>query len=293
MKKIIVAIIITTLIVIAGCSYEKSDLYDSMISDVANDGILAIEPECDFWTNEYFVKENMGKKTCDFSAKKYTGEYDKSIVYKTNTFTTDLYVDSNFIEFGLKSDTSELVFVNLMNAEFFSTEPFLDDVEKPEENAMSLAKEIAQKYVADISEYEQIVEEPITREKEKDGKIYTITYYGITYARKINDFYSSDYISLKITSKGHLASLLIGDIGKFSGVKIDVDKSLLNDSIAKKIESTYGGTPYSVLNYEIRDQKITYSPEGGIYVLSDIGVSLQDSTNYITKTAIEIITKVG
>lgn len=275
---------------VSGCNPQGISSYNSIVSDVANDGV-AVGSECDFWTGAYFEKSDMESKSFNVNGKTYTGEYDKSIVYKLNSYTTDIYVDNNSFKFGIRSDTSEVVLVNLMNADFFSTEPFLEDVENPQETAIALSKEIAKGYVDNIDEYEQIIEDPVVRENEKDGKTYQLTYYFTTFARKIAGYYTSDYITVKMTSKGNLASIIMGDIGAFSDKQIEIDSDLLNESVTQKVNEVYEKTEYELLNSEIRDQKLTLTPDGDICILSNVRVELyQEGAEQNFESAIEILT---
>lgn len=125
----------------------------------------------------------MDDKTCLVLGNHYSGSYSKSIVDKMNSYTTDIYVDDNHIEFGLRDDNGELAYVNLMNANFFDTQPYLPDVDNPYEAAVSFATQIASEYV-DIADYTQIIEEPMTRYKEREGTTYEITYYIVNFAKK-------------------------------------------------------------------------------------------------------------
>lgn len=70
-----------------------------------------------------------------------------------------------------------------MNADFFDTQPYLPDVDNPYESAVSFATQIASEYV-DIADYTQIIEEPMTRYKEREGTTYEITYYIVNFAKK-------------------------------------------------------------------------------------------------------------
>ena len=151
MKKSIITIVLLAVIIgcFVGCTPKQNpqkDLYESFVEDVANDG-TGIRAENSVWNLEYFKKQNMTDKTISVCGKTYKGNYSKSIIDKYNSYTTDLYCDENYIEFGLRSDTGELVLFNRMNAEFFDTEPYLDDVSEPEQNAISLATKIAGDYV--------------------------------------------------------------------------------------------------------------------------------------------------
>lgn len=162
-----------------GCDTKKYELYMSFISDSVNDE-YSVDSEIDYWTGMYFEKENMEDKTCLVFGDSYTGSYSKSIVDKMNSYTTDIYVGNDNIEFGLRSDTEELVYINLMNSDFFDTQPYLPEIDNPNDTAISLSTEIASHYVDDIEDYTQISDEPVTRYKERDGQTYQITYYIVT-----------------------------------------------------------------------------------------------------------------
>ena len=293
MKKILAVILLFVLIFnICGCGTGKYKKYESLIIDNANDGINT-KIDTDIWSQGYFVKENMADQTISVEGNNYTGSYKNSIVETMNSYTTDVYCDENFIEFGLRSDTGKLAYVNLMNKDFFNTEPYLEDVSNPKENAIILATEIAAKYVDDIKEYTVIIEEPYTRYKEKDGKNYEITYYIITFAKKINNYFSSDYISVKVTSKGNLASIFMGDIGVFDNITIDFDNITMDQSILSKVDLTYQDTELTVIQREIKDQKIVVTPEGYVCMYSEVRVNGINASNKEVDTGIRILTVLG
>lgn len=268
---------------------ENSNIYPSFIADSINDE-FSLDAEVDYWTGTYFNKNNMGNQSCTVQGKSYTGSYSKSIVDKMNSYTTDIYVDENNIEFGLRNDNGDLAYINLMNAEFFDTEPYLDDVDNPQESAIQLATTIAEDYVDNIADYTQINEEPVTRYKERDGITYEITYYVVTFARKINDYFTSDYIAVKVTSKGNLASIMMGDINAFNSITPDFDSTVLTDSISTKIQSSYKESKLKIKESTIGDQKIVLTPTGDICMYSNMIISGIDSSKVEVKTGISIIT---
>lgn len=274
-----------------GCVSEKIHEYESIVVTAANDGI-EIEAESDFWTGVYFEKTNMEGQSCTVENISYSGEYKQSIVDTLNSYTTDIYCDENYVEFGLRSDTKQLVFINLMNKHFFDNEPYLDEIENPQNNAILLAREIAEKYVSDIDAYTRIVEEPVTRYKEKDGQTYEISYYVVTFAKKIQDYYTSDYISIKITSKGNLATIMMGDIGAFDDLSVDVDQKTLNQSIDAKVTKVYQETGYELISFELEDQKIVLDPNGNICMYSMLAVHLDANETRTFKTGIVILTAI-
>ena len=263
--------------------------YTSLISDSVNDE-YSMNSEVDYWTGMYFKKENMTDRTCFAYGKNYSGSYSKSIIDKMNSYTTDIYVDNNNIEFGLRSDTGELAYINLMNADFFDTQPYLPEIDAPNETAISLSTEIASHYVDNIEDYTQIYDEPITRYKERNGKTYQITYYIVTFAKKINGYFSSDYIAVKVTSKGTLASIMMGDIGAFDNTTLNFDTTIINQSISNKIESAYKKSELRVRKSSVDDQKIVLTPNGDICMYSNIIIYGVNNSNIETKTGVVILT---
>lgn len=274
------------------CNKKNYEPYTSLISDSVNDE-YSVDLEVDYWTGEYFEKEDMENKTCFVFGNSYYGSYSKSIIDKMNSYTTDIYVDNNNIEFGLRSDTGELAYINLMNSDFFDTQPYLPEVNDPNDTAISLSTEIARDYVDNIGDYTQIFDEPVTKYKERDGKTYQITYYVVTFAKKINGYFSSDFIAVKVTSKGTLASIMIGDIGAFDNTTLSFDTATMNQSISNKIESVYKKSKLEVKESNVDDQKIVLTPNGDICMYSSIVIDGVDDSNIETRTGVRILTFLG
>lgn len=274
------------------CNKKNYEPYTSLISDSVKDE-YSVDLEVDYWTGEYFEKEDMENKTCFVFGNSYSGSYSKSIIDKMNSYTTDIYVDNNNIEFGLRSDTGELAYINLMNSDFFDTQPYLPEVNDPSNTAISLSTEIASDYVDNIGDYTQIFDEPVTRYKERDGKTYQITYYVVTFAKKINGYFSSDFIAVKVTSKGTLASIMIGDIGAFDNTTLSFDTATMNQSISDKIESVYKKSKLEVKESNVDDQKIVLTPNGDICMYSSIVIDGVDDSNIETRTGVRILTFLG
>lgn len=274
------------------CNKKNYEPYTSLISDSVNDE-YSVDLEVDYWTGEYFEKEDMENKTCFVFGNSYYGSYSKSIIDKMNSYTTDIYVDNNNIEFGLRSDTGELAYINLMNSDFFDTQPYLPEVNDPNDTAISLSTEIARDYVDNIGDYTQIFDEPVTKYKERDGKTYQITYYVVTFAKIINGYFSSDFIAVKVTSKGTLASIMIGDIGAFDNTTLSFDTATMNQSISNKIESVYKKSKLEVKESNVDDQKIVLTPNGDICMYSSIVIDGVDDSNIETRTGVRILTFLG
>lgn len=285
-------LLVLCLLLSTSCDEKDANLYKSMVTDVASGGI-GVKTERNVWTGMYYEKKDMIDQSCDVLGKTYVGQYRKSIEEKLNSYTTDVYRDSDYIEFGLRSDTKKLVYINFMNNAFYDTEPFLNDVDNPQENAIQLAQEIAEEYVGSISDYEQILEEPRIRYEEKDGKTYQITYYVITFAKKIGGYYTSDYIAIRITSKGNVASIKMGDIGAFNNINIVLDSENAAKSIASKTKEVYSQTGYSVVNFNIVDQKLAITPNQDICLYSRLDVQLCVNPEITIETGLALLTLIS
>ena len=273
-------------------SVDINEKYSSVIIDSVNNG-YGVGIEADYWTGLSFKKKNMKDKSCSVFGNNYSGEYLWSITDKMNPYTTDIYENDDSIQFGFRDDTGDLVLVNLMDDDFFETQPYMPDVPEPYESAIVLATEIAGEYVDDISEYTRIIEEPRTRYKERDGKTYEITYYVITFAKKVEGYLSTDYISVKVTSKGTLASIIMGDINAFEDIEFDFDLDAVTQSISDKVEATYKNSRFSSDKAIIEDQKMVITPNGEVCIYSSIFIDGTDENGYEIKTGMFILTVIG
>ena len=274
-----------------GCNSRQPKQYESFVADGTNDGI-SIPVEQQIWTGTYTVQNELVGKTVtiSFNGKEYSGVYKKSIVDKLNSYRTDVFYGDDLLKFGISTQDNSLAFINLMTKSFFATEPYLDDVDDPEGTAITVAKTIAAQYLEDISKYEMITEEPRVSVTDKDGKSYCISYHVITFARKIGAYYTSDYISIKVTSKGNVASVFTGDINAFQNETVSFEEDLILSSISNKISNSYAQTVYSLKDWSIYDQKIAKTPDGRLILYSYIKVELEDTSKNNLSSMICILT---
>ncbi len=309
MKKIIIFTLMLSFVLVCFCACAEKDnelsetrlsetldndeieneFYDSYICDIANDGVLSTV-ETTYWTGTYFTKENMPQKSCDFNGKTYTGSYQKSIVNKPNSYTTNIYNDGNGLEFGIRDDNGALVYINFMTPDFFETEPYLCETIKSYKEAILLASNIADRYLEDPSLYTLFDESKLTRQYEKDGKIYELTYYYVTFAKKVQGYFSSDHITVRITSKGNIASVYMGDINAFDGKDMKIDVVKLDESLSNKIQKTYDKVGFSVSQSKVEDQKIVLTPDGDVCVYSYVSIKGVDSNKNERATAVYVLT---
>lgn len=287
-NRLIILFLIISISFIVGCSNNARDTYTTLIESTSNDGIVK-NSEADFWPGEYFQRNCAKEFTCDALGYSLKGEYDRSIIDKYNSYTTNFYVCEDGIEFGIRNSDSKIVFINLMNKEFFDTQPYLEDLENSEEYCRSYASVIASNFTNNLSTYKQIEYEPKTQIKEKDGKTYSITYYFFTFYKDIAGYNSSDHISVKMTSKGYLASVIIGDTDVFEGKSFTIDKEVLQQKIDEKVLQVYDSTGYIVVDHTICDQKIVKAPDGHFYIISDVAIQLADNDNKQVDTLLGLI----
>ena len=296
MKKICIVLALTlTLLSMTSCSKpndnnpasENEEKYNSLVCDMYNDGIIE-RAEVDFWDGTSSTKDNIGNKNCRVLDNIYVGKYDYSRTNRLMSYTTDMYYDyEKHIMFGLNDATGELVSINLLNEEFYYAE-----VELPEllyEDILSLATKIASVYVEDISEYTRTVEEK-RYETHLDGEACQHLHYLIKFTRYLNGFPTSDYISLRISSKGSLGTLSLGDINAFKNVNLDIDLKKISESISNKITSTYTNRNFTVNEYNIERQELAVTPDGKVCVYSGVMITGNTHLDEDTYTGIGIIT---
>lgn len=265
------------------------DQYTSLIIDSALNE-YAPEAELKPWSGTYFKKENISERSCSVLGRKYWGTYEDSIIESMTSYVTNNFVDESGIRFAFKDGTNELVYFNLMNHDYFDSVPFLPDVNNPYESAVCFATEIAGTFVGNIADYTQIIEEPRKSYYEKNGESYEITYYIITFAKKINDYFSSDFISIRVTSKGTLASIVMGDINAFDGVILDFDPTAVNNSIAEKVDASFENGDLNVTQWNVVEQTIVKTPNNDICMYSTVEIKGTTLSGYEIKTGIRILT---
>lgn len=297
MKKIYALLILMILVLwMTSCKSTYSTpvgkLYESTICGSSNH-IVWIPSENEVWGDLGYEKENMPDKTVTVLGKKYEGKYISSGIEKFTSFVVDRYRDSDGVDFYVRSDTDEIVFISFTNNNFFATEPYLEDVYEPEKNAVEIGTEVAKSFVEDFNEYVQKDVKIRMMQREEGCEIYKFTYYTLLFTRKICGYDSIDFVEVTVTSKGHVAAISVGETNAFDKTIVECDEETLNKSISEKInaeyEKQYPGINIKDIQYE--DQFVTKTPEGEIVMYSDVRITLElkDSEGE-EQTALEIIT---
>lgn len=247
-------------------------------------GETTIEPEYSDWNGVSFDSKTALKTlTISFDDNQYSGNYRNSLYENYNSFATDFYEGEDGLEFGINADTGELVYINLKTLTFFRTEPYLEDTEDALKKSSELAEHYASKFI-NINEYELM--EPAIKPYKPDGEDSesTMTFYTYTYAKYVNGSRTSNYLSVQITSKGNLASVIMGDVDAFTDVAptdidsfsaIDIENlvRIKADQILKKALSNA-----EFIDFRIANQYYAISPKGGLVLCVRAAGSIDEKT---------------
>jgi hypothetical protein len=107
---------------------------------------------------------------------------------------------------------------------------------------------------------------------------------------------TSDYLAVKVTSKGNVASIIMGDVGAFDNCNINVDNKKLEQSINEKVYSSYKIYQDSFIleKATIDDQKLCITPEGDICIYSQVSIDgTYNESQKAKKSGAAILTVVG
>ncbi|MBQ0101545.1 MAG: hypothetical protein KBT31_01960 [Firmicutes bacterium] len=277
--------------ILSGCGSQKN-IYQSFVCDVGDGGGGNVEESdtVDYWHNLLEKKENMKDLSINILGVDYKGKYEYSIRWKYNTFTSDVYRDESGVEFGVSGKEHKLENVNFMPGNALKDEPYKDEVENIEDKLIPIARDVASKFTDDLDKYEVSSHERNTSVYEKDGKEYSITFYYVTFVRKIQGFDSADYIEVDITSKGSIASISFGD-PKVSAHNIDtIDKNRIDESVGELVKKIYNGTKYELNGFDIRRQEVVLTPDNDVCMISRVEVELTNQAGEEFRTMIEVLT---
>ena len=86
-----------------------------------------------------------------------------------------------------------------------------------------------------------------------------------------------DVFACNFRSERNCVFLGIGEVGAFDDQKIDIDATLLNQSISDKIEADYKAKDFTVTKCDADEQRIVLTPDGYISVFSVLTLEGVDS----------------
>ena len=284
MKKICTVLLVSFLLVLACCGCNNSGTKvvacyllsssNSLAADASK--YLADASESKWWNGISFQLDSAKKEmTVEFQGKTYTGSYSCSYYDTYNSFATDYYDGEDGLEFGINANSGKLVYINLKTLSFFEEEPLLPEKTGIEEESTEIAKEVASQF-ADISDFE--VSSEVTPYQPDEGQEPSMSFYTYTYWRIINGERSSAYVTVQVTSKGNIASVVVGDLDAFEGEalqqakvykNIDVDETVLD--VMKKITKDLNSPACKV-----KEKYYSVTPDGELVVAVRASCSFYD-----------------
>ncbi|MBQ9342316.1 MAG: hypothetical protein IJT81_08165 [Lachnospiraceae bacterium] len=228
---------------------------------------VKIAEEYKWWNGSSFISESaINNSTINFDNTTYIGTYQYSKYNNYDSFETDYYCSADVVMWGLNATNGELVYINLKTPSFFEKEPLLQDVDNIKEIGLELAQKYASLFI-NLNDYilYNTRRSPYQPDRTQKAKMVFYTY---TFVKKINNECSSAYISVQITSKGNLASIVIGDLNAFSDQytkqidsfkDLDIDNLVISElkSITKELDSP---------TFDITNKYYALNPEGKIVI---------------------------
>ena len=153
-------------------------------------------------------------KTVTYNGVEFSAEYDFSRCVGPTSFHKNFYYgkseEAGVMYFYYNGVTDELIgiFPHPLNT-FKAAEEVLPEIDTSKEALEALARQYAADYV-DIDDYTLVG----TREETRSGT--GLWGYYFNFSRLINGRESMDCVEVRISPKGQLSELILGDIGKFT-----------------------------------------------------------------------------
>jgi len=238
------------------------------ITEVSNLGVSIPSEYSSIWNQPYFQSDTVDQNVkITFDGVEYEGEYRRSLFEDHNPFATDLYRGEGG-EIGLNADSGELTQISLYTNDFLTRELTYEDLKNPEEDSLTIAEAYAGRYV-ELSEYTLYQSphpsKPRIYQPENATEDQIIQFYIYDFVRYINGLPTSDYISIRVTSKGHFVSMIMGATGVFTQELIEsnviasgtIDDQQMAEAKAKAVLP-------DMVSFEITNTYLAVTPEGEV-----------------------------
>ncbi len=253
---------------------------NTYIADSTNiDSPAAIQNDSP-WSTSHFQNPNAPKeKTTMLYDQEYSGTYTYSAHELYTSFATDYYRTDDGLIFGIHSVKGTLVMANVMNKDFFKTEPYLPDLENAEEYAIAYATEIAASYI-DLTNYTC---EVIFYDDQLSQNEPPLDWYYVSFTKYVNGWRTMDCITIRITAKGHFASFLAQDIEVFDNFSHpDCNKDTINSEIEMLLTQMSERSGVTFTSYKLDNQFLALTPNNTYALCSEVFVfwKPQDSEEY-------------
>lgn len=264
MKKSKIVLLILTLCVfgLTACSNAQQSSYKSYVSDMANDGLIS-EMDVQWWSG---ATEHFDVETKDISVtflgNTYDCTYHGSERHRLDSYWTHIYETEDGTKLGFSEGQNALCTYFTRGWDFWDAEAVSPDPILSYDELESIAKRIASSFI-DLSEY--------TLEYELDD--YADPIYMFRFYKYRGSFRTNDMVLVWLTERGHLHSLVTGEIGKFDN--FDPGKIKGEDvtaSIEEKLQELYGD--YYTFTYSVWNQTIAFTPTHKFALVSVIEVRL-------------------
>ena len=250
-------------------------IYDSYVCDMTNDGLI-IDTEKTWWNGISAIDNNALKNiSLKFEESSFDCEYMYSRLDYLDWRTKNYYLSDDGITIIIDSIDQTICGFHKGR---LTSELQMNDCADPYNEARKIAKQYASQYV-DISKYSIEESDPYNYSHTIDGKTVEIPLYSFRFTKYVDDYPTSDRISVQITSKGTLRTLHINNIGAFDNIDLSIlDSQKLDSTIDAKIRELYSNrvTTYS---YTVEKNTLTYSPEGNLVIVSQIILRINNDYN--------------
>ena len=177
----------------------------------------------------------------------------------------------------MKSRTDQVVRISFEGTEEYRSKIFEDDVsyEVMEQKARETAASLV-----DLSQYKPYYDDQTySWDEEKDGVTYVMTGYFFAYYREVSGLRSSDYVSVKMSSKGDVAAVVIGDLGAFEDFAPTEfpDEEKWQEILISAAREKYETAGVSLVSGEADSLLLTKTKEGTYQILSTVKATVDAS----------------
>lgn len=291
MKKhivIILLLLLMTLCVFCACSpaeeapeivpYEKDHpaaIFKTSIAQAGNGGgpSISVAPKT-IWSRDYFNNDQASAEmTVNFNGITYSGKYVESTIQAKTSYVADFYKTPNGIRFSVRSDTKELVSLNLATASFFREQALATDKEDPQAFAIAYAKELGSAMV-NLDDY-TISTTTSELSKLVDGVEHKYTMYIISFDKMIGELKTADGFTIRITSRGALISYASTERTTFDSFSNEnCTREAIEASIYAilKEQAEVHKERYVWTDYQAKEHTLVKFPDGRLAVYSEIKV---------------------
>lgn len=303
MKKVTIVFVTILCMLFSGCNSSKKDnknqeaevftVYDnvgaSTVIGAYGNGTVRMDAS---WDNKAYEDLLPHEKSITVNDEVLVGNYRDSYINDgcSFSFVQDEYMTENAIYFSTRRNDGGLCYINYQNT-VRQTDITLDKPVLSEKELSDTAKNFAIEYaktlfreIENVEVYEQRLY--YTGDlihnfgNEGDGK--SVPVYTFLFTKKINGIDSTDSFQVRVTSKGTFVSFMVGDIGAFSNIKIDITSENLNQYIETEINEIYSNNPLDFVldEYSVSKQTFAISPEGEVVLVTTVnGMGHREESN--------------